>query len=112
MEQVTVKILDRDYRLSCEPAERERLLAAVALVDGNMQTIRAQGKVAGSERIAVFAALNIASELLSRSSAKPRVRIDEIAPSDAPIADEEIVRRMQSINALLDTALVDQERLF
>ncbi len=112
MEQLTVKILDRDYRLSCEPAERERLLAAVAHVDANMKTIRAQGRIAGSERIAVFAALNIATDLLSRSSTKPRVRIDEIAPSDPAVADEEIVRRMQSIHALLDTALVDQERLF
>ncbi len=112
MEQLTVKILDREYRLSCEPAERERLMAAVAHVDANMQTIRAQGKIAGSERIAVFAALNIATELLSRSSAKPRVRIDEIPTSEAAVADEGIVRRMHSINALLDTALADQERLF
>jgi cell division protein ZapA len=108
IEQLTVRILDRDYRLSCEPAERASLLAAVAHVDKNMQSIREQGKVAGAERIAVLAALNIAGELLSHS---PVAVVATDLPRSA-VADPEIVRRMQSINALLDTALVDQERLF
>ncbi len=68
MEQVNVKILDRDYRLSCEPAEREQLMASVAHVDATMRAIRDQGRIAGAERIAVFAALNIASDLLSRTT--------------------------------------------
>ena len=33
MEQLTVKILGREYRLSCAPDEKESLLAAVAYVD-------------------------------------------------------------------------------
>ena len=109
MEQVTVKILDRDYRLTCEPAERERLMASVAHVDATMQTIRTQGKVAGSERIAVLAALNIAGDLLARSGPASD---SESPPASTAVVDEEILRRMQSINALIDTALVDQERLF
>ena len=108
MEQLTVRILDRDYRLSCEAAERERLMAAVAHVDGAMHAIREQGKIAGAERIAVLAALNIASELLAR----PATERVASASSEPAVADEEILRRMRSINALLDTALADQERLF
>jgi cell division protein ZapA len=118
MEQLTVKILDRDYRLSCEPGERDRLLETVAYVDGEMQTIRNQGKVAGADRIAVFAALNIASTLLSNGQSANDSSPDtpsspEVRTADQrPVADEEILRRIRSINALLDTALVDQERLF
>ena len=116
MEQLTVHILGREYRLSCEPAERETLLAAVAHVDRNMQAIRDRQKVSGTERIAVFAALDIAGELLSKppapeTAASPAAEPDE-AVSDATVADPEILRRMQSINALLDTALADQVRLF
>ena len=116
MEQLNVRILDRDYRLSCRPAERDTLLAAVAHVDRNMRIVRDQGKVVGTERIAVFAALDIAGQLLMRGEpAAPIVEAQE-APDpgslDGPIADPEIVRRMQSINALLDTALANQERLF
>jgi cell division protein ZapA len=108
MEQLTVRILDRDYRLSCEPDERERLMAAVSQVDASMHAIREQGKIAGAERIAVLAALNIAGELLSRSAPATAA-----PPEPRPaVADEEILRRMRSINALLDTALVDQEPLF
>ena len=117
MEQLTVKILGRDYRLSCEPAERDDLLAAVAHVDAGMQAIRDEGKIAGTERIAVFTALNIAGELVARgdspSAAPPQhpVGIDPVNSATA-VADPEILRRMQAINALLDTALASQERLF
>ena len=120
MEQLTVQILDRDYRLSCEPAERDTLLAAVAHVDRNMRVVRDQGRIVGTERIAVFAALDIAGQLLSRTNPAAR-RADEVTiaatvpeavDSDSAIADPEIVRRMQSIHALLDTALANQERLF
>lgn len=111
MEHLTVQILGRDYRLSCEPAERENLLAAVAHVDSRMKAIRDNGKVTGTERIAVFAALNIAGALLSRDSESPAP--DTVATAQkTSVADPEILRRMQSIDALLDTALGNQERLF
>ena len=119
MEQLTVHILDRDYRLSCAPSEKAALLAAVEHVDAQMKAIRDQGKIASSERIAVFAALNIASALLSQthsgSDAFTRANSSQISTGDAQaiaVADEEIARRMQSINALLDTALANQEALF
>ncbi|MEO8938006.1 MAG: cell division protein ZapA [Burkholderiaceae bacterium] len=112
MEHLTVQILGRDYRLSCEPAERETLLAAVAHVDTSMQTIRDQGKVVGTERIAVFAALNIAGELLSQASPAATLVMSDESASKASVADLEILRRMHDINALLDTALANQDRLF
>ena len=117
MEQLTVQILGRDYRLSCEPAERDDLLAAVAKVDAGMQAIRDQGKIAGTERIAVFTALNLAGELVARgarSATTSPAHSDEAISAEASpmVADLEILRRMQSINALLDTALASQERLF
>ena len=60
-----VSILGRSYKVACEDAEREGLLQAVAYLDGKMGEIKSSGKVAGSERIAVMAALNLAHELLS-----------------------------------------------
>ena len=111
MEHLTVQILGRDYRLSCEPAERENLLAAVAHVDSSMQTIRDNGKIIGTERIAVFAALNIASALLARTGQTSATNT-AATTQDTAVADPEILRRMQAIDALLDTALGHQERLF
>jgi cell division protein ZapA len=109
VESLTVQILDRDYRLSCEPSERDALLAAVAHVDEQMRSIRDHGRVSGAERIAVLAALNIAGALLSQM---PAVLAPSTTPVAPPVADPEILRRMQAIDALLDNAFAGQERLF
>ncbi|MEJ2619886.1 MAG: cell division protein ZapA [Candidatus Thiodiazotropha sp.] len=61
---VTVSILDKEYRISCQPDERESLLQAAAYVDGQMREIRQAGRIIGAERIAVMTALNIANDLL------------------------------------------------
>ena len=53
MEQIDVKILDRDYRLAVSPDDRKRLLEAVAVVDEKMRSIRDAGKISGLDRIAV-----------------------------------------------------------
>lgn len=116
VEQLTARILDRDYRLSCAPDEKAALLAAVDHVDHRMREIREQGKVTNAERIAVLAALNIAGSLLAReagvAAAQPTPEAPLPIPVDTPLADEEIARRMRSINALLDDALGRQEPLF
>jgi len=112
VEPLNVQILDRDYRLSCEPAERDALLAAVAHVDARMRAIREQGRVAGAERIAVLAALNIAGELLSHTPTAATMNTVASTSPEMAVADPEILRRMQAIDALLDHAFVEQERLF
>ncbi|MDG2272060.1 MAG: cell division protein ZapA [Halioglobus sp.] len=61
---MTVKILDKDYQVTC-PEEREaELLVSAKYLDKQMRGIRDTGKVIGLERIAVMAALNISHELL------------------------------------------------
>ncbi len=67
---VTVHILDKDYRVSCEPAEKESLLESVRFLDEKMREIRNTGKVIGTDRIAVMAALNLAHELLGQQTQK------------------------------------------
>lgn len=62
---VTVTILDKEYLISCSPEEREQLHTAVAFLNQKMQEVKSGGKVVGTERIAVMAALNIAHELLA-----------------------------------------------
>jgi cell division protein ZapA len=97
-----VTIMGRTYKVACADDEREGLLAAVAHLDGKMNEIKAGGKVASAERIAVTAALNIAHELL-------QLRAGNSATSGFDI--DALKRRMNSMQALLDEALVPQERL-
>jgi cell division protein ZapA len=112
MEQFTVRILDRDYRLSCAPEEKAGLLAAVEHVDRQMQAVRHDGKVTNTERVAVFAALSIANELLTRTTTAKRAAEPSTKSRSVAVADPEIARRMRDINSLLDTALAKQDQLF
>jgi len=62
-EAVTVHVLDREYLVGCPPEERESLLAASRLLDARMRELRGNHRMAGIDRIAVLAALNLAHEL-------------------------------------------------
>jgi len=63
-ELVTVRILDKEYRIACGEGEREALIASAYHLDARMREIHNSGKVVGMDRIAVMAALNIAHEFL------------------------------------------------
>ena len=97
-----VSIMGRSYKVACSDEEREGLLSAVSYLDGKMNDIKAGGKVASAERIAVMAALNIAHELLEIRSGKA---------AEAGFDLNALKRRIDSMQALLDEALVPQERL-
>ena len=64
---VTVKILDKDYQVTCPPEQEAELVVSAKYLDKQMRGIRDSGKVIGLERIAVLAALNISYELLQAS---------------------------------------------
>lgn len=61
---VLFKILDKAYHVNCTEDEREALIASANYLDEKMRTIRDSGKVVGTDRIAVMAALNISHDLL------------------------------------------------
>lgn len=99
VKNIDVTILDRQYRVACPDDERENLMASVAYLDQKMREIKEGGKITGTDRIAVMAALNIAHELLS-------------AKTGAGFDIAEYKRKMQSMNSLVDEALATQEKLF
>jgi cell division protein ZapA len=102
MEQIDVRILDREYRLAVSPDQRERLLEAVSMVDGRMRALRDSGRVAGIDRIAVMAALQLANELLAAPA----------AGAGTTTTTGDIIRRIRSIKEEIDAEIERQERLF
>ncbi len=62
--QEKVFILGKEFVVGCPADERDALHESARLLDRKMREIKEGGKVIGSERIAVMAALNIAHELL------------------------------------------------
>jgi len=67
---VSVRVLDKEYRISCAPDEEAGLREAARLLDQRMREIRQTGRILGADRIAVMAALNIAYELAKTQNSK------------------------------------------
>jgi cell division protein ZapA len=98
-----VSILGREYRVACKESEREELMQAVQYLDRRMREIREAGKIAGTERIAVMAALNIAHELLGAKSGKaPTIGFDSAG----------IQRRISAMQSAIDRAMAEQDKLY
>jgi cell division protein ZapA len=80
IQPVLVKILGKDYRIACADGEQEMLLQSAQALDMQMREIRDSGKVNGTDRIAIMAALNLTHELRSvrsQSSGSSRTGIAE-----------------------------------
>jgi len=94
---VTVRILERDYEVSCGPGEVDGLVRAARSLSERMGEIRQAGKVAGLDRIAVMAALNYAHEYLLM---KDRL--------DGAVADTD--DRIERLAERVSAALSERER--
>ena len=64
LSRVSIRILEKEYHVSCPREERAALLESAEFLNRKMREIRDSGKVVGLDRIAVMAALNIANDLL------------------------------------------------
>jgi len=62
--RVSVRILEKEYHITCPIEERSDLLDSAVFLNSKMKEIRDTGKVVGLDRLAVIAALNMAAEVL------------------------------------------------
>ncbi len=110
MDQIDVRILDREYRLAVKPEDREQLLEAARSVDEKMRSIRDSGRLTGVDRIAVMVALQLANELigLSRLQQSPS-DASQTPPAQAPA---EAARRIRKMTEDIDEAIKRQNSLF
>lgn len=96
-EPVSIRLLDREYTVGCEPDEREGLMAAAKLLDAKMREVRGGNRMAALDRVAVLAALNLAHELQQlRSEHEGRER--------------ELARTLGDLNRRLDGLLEQPAR--
>jgi cell division protein ZapA len=111
MVTLDVSLLGRDFKVACKESERAELTDAVALLDRRMREIRDTGKIAGAERIAVMAALNLAHDLL-RERRAPRATATEppapVTTASGAVDETALRRRIAAMNSALDSALAGQ----
>ena len=91
-EHVSAKILEKEYTIACPPNEYDALYSAVKQVDTRMREIRSNGKIIGSERIAVMAAINLAHEMLKSKDAVESI-------------DGDIINRLEMLNRSVNESL-------
>ena len=95
-----VTIAGREYRIACPPAEQAALQAAVRLLDARMGDVAAKSKGASTERVAVMAALNLAHDYLSMTTANAAD-----GGQTGTFDTAALRRRMAAMEAQLDLAL-------
>ncbi|MFA5626567.1 MAG: cell division protein ZapA [Thiohalomonadaceae bacterium] len=95
--QIPVHILDKEYTIACPESERQGLLESARILNDKMREIRSTGKVIGSERIAVLAALNITHELLQQKH-------------NGNSYTDDIGRRLQRLQARIENALDNDDQ--
>lgn len=100
---IDIKLLGKDYRVACAPEEQAALAAAVNFLDDKLKAIGAKTRSSG-ERLAVMTALNLAHELLAQKAVPPE--------AIAPLEKDLIQRKIESIEASLDVALMHHGQLF
>jgi cell division protein ZapA len=103
MIHLDVTIMGQQYRLACKEGEQHTLREAVHYLDGKMSALRDSGKVKGTDRIAVMAALSVAAEFLTVKSPQGPL-------SDMSIL--EVKQKLEVMHTVLDSALTPQENLF
>lgn len=96
---LNVTILGKEFCLACPADEKQALQESVRLVNEKIQQIRHGGKVVGNERIAVMAALHLASEL------------NQIRQADAARSDS-YSERLQRIQERIDHVLSQVNPVF
>jgi cell division protein ZapA len=101
---LTISLLGREFRVACPDGEEKQLLASADYLNRKLKEVRDTGKVAGNERIAIMAALNVAHELMSsKGGGGVANAVDATA----------IRRRISAMQETVEAALAaDQEKLF
>lgn len=92
---ITIHILDKEYMIACTEDERHDLQRSADYLDTKMREIRDSGKIIGSDRIAVMAALNISHELLTKGG----------KGGGSVNTDASVGTRIRSIQEKIDEAL-------
>ncbi|MGE0081614.1 MAG: cell division protein ZapA [Thiohalomonadaceae bacterium] len=93
VKQVSVQIMGKEYLVGCRPHELDDLMASAKLLDRKMREIRETGKVIGTERIAVMAALNLAHEVLAGGT---------------PRTQEAVYTRLKAMQEKIDAVLAQE----
>jgi cell division protein ZapA len=91
---VNISILGKELVVACPDGEREALIIAARELDARMREIQNGGKVIGSERVAMMAALNLSNEV-------------QLLRANAHSLPDGLDARLEALNNKIEAALLD-----
>ena len=94
---VNISIMGREFSVACPEDEQESLLSAARYLDNNMKEIQKTGKIIGTERCAIMAALNITNDLLKLQNATSGQDKVEAKINDLQSRIDEALREAEGI---------------
>mgnify|MGYP003315848880 CR=1 FL=1 len=65
-EQITISVLEQEYKIKCDDTQVELLQKSAALLDSKMAEIKKDSPAMTKDKIAVMAALNVVSLYISQ----------------------------------------------
>jgi cell division protein ZapA len=96
---LTIELLDKSFQVKCPESSRQSLQEAAHYLNDKMREVRDHGRVIGSERITMMAALNICYELLELKSQRSE-----------QLLSPELLRRLESLQKKIDVVLVGERQ--
>ncbi len=94
--QLEVGIAGQSYKFAVAPEHEAALMEAASIVDGRMAKIKGGSASRGIERVAVMAAISIASDLLA---------LQQKQASDSALPVDAIQGKLRELQARADEAL-------
>ncbi len=91
---VSVEILGKEYLVACPQESRQDLERAAKLLNDRMIEIKAQGKLYGTERVAIMAGLNLANDFLNATGSSQSAQT-----------------QLSQMNAKIESALAQDQQL-
>lgn len=112
---ITISVMGRDFRVATSAAGEKHMLESVDYLNERMKEVRDTGKVVGSERIAIMAALNITLEHFTKLGAvaqQPIQAISNVALLRGAVDESAVKRRIENLDTMIERAISDQDKLF
>ena len=111
---ITISVMGRDFRVATTGAGEKHMLESVDYLNQRMKEVRDTGKVVGSERIAIMAALNITLEHFTKLTAAATAPqpISNVALLRGAVDESAVKRRIENLDNMIERAISDQDKLF
>ncbi|MDR2638197.1 MAG: cell division protein ZapA [Zoogloeaceae bacterium] len=104
-----VNIMGREYRIACPVGQESTLRAAIDLVEQKMKETASRSRSNMPERVAVLAAVNIASDYLEKDYLEKATPSSGNTKNSAAVFDSnEVRRRIEAMDARLGAFLERQ----